>query len=90
MSLYIPPAKSLDAAWLATLRIVNESGGGTAVNCITTIAAPQLSDSQVRVKLDEHLQNVGGWSTSTVAGTIFPLEFYPMVAALNRRAGHGS
>lgn len=77
MSLYIPPAKSLDAAWLATLRIVNESGGGTAVNCITTIAAPQLSDSQVRVKLDEHLQDVGGWSTSTVAGTIFPLEFYP-------------
>lgn len=76
MSELLDPNKTLSEAWLQALTHAVDQRGGRCVHLVMTVGNPGSEDEAIRDVLDLALNEVGGQSVETVAGTIFPNSLY--------------
>lgn len=76
MSELLNATKTLSEAWLQALACTVNRSKGRCVHLVMTVENPGLEDEAIRDVLDKGLEEAGGQSVETVAGTIFPHSFY--------------
>ncbi|WP_419923719.1 hypothetical protein [Candidatus Poriferisocius sp.] len=76
MSELLEATKTLSEAWLQALTHTASQRKGRCVHLVMTVENPGSEDEAVRDVLDLALNEVGGQSVETVAGTIFPNSLY--------------
>lgn len=75
--------RTIEDAWLSTLRVVSEEPNRQMLHVMTTVAEPQLTgDERLRQQIDVTLTPQPGnrhglQSAETIANTIFPRSLYP-------------
>jgi hypothetical protein len=78
VSVLLVPTTTLSEAWTAALNAAVAAPGGQLVHLLMTVLEPCAELPAVRQAVDDVLASSGNSNIETVAGTIFPVDLYPV------------